>query len=75
MMAELGSPVSSLAVARYYGLLIDALLIDEVDRALIAEHSESDPVLLVDKTVMKTRDDRVRLARSCLSLIEKIRRR
>jgi hypothetical protein len=56
-------------------LLIDALLIDEVDRALIAEHSESDPVLLVDKTVMKTRDDRVRLARSCLSLIEKIRRR
>jgi LPPG:FO 2-phospho-L-lactate transferase len=75
MMAELGSPVSSLAVARHYGPLIDALLIDEEDRALVPERSASDPALLVAKTVMKTREDRIRLARSCLSLLETITRR
>jgi len=75
MMAELGSPVSSLAVARHYGKLIDALLIDEVDHELIAARTEMDPALHVEKTVMKTREDRIGLARACLALLGTMCRR
>jgi LPPG:FO 2-phospho-L-lactate transferase len=75
MMAELGHPVTSLTVLHHYGALIDALLVDEEDRALAVARSAEDPALHVAKTVMKTRADRVVLARECLRLLETSRNR
>jgi LPPG:FO 2-phospho-L-lactate transferase len=69
MMAELGIPVSSLAIARHYGALIDGLLIDEEDRDLLGASEAEDPKLYLAKTVMKTREDRIALARDCLALV------
>jgi len=69
MMAELGHPVTSLTVLRHYGALIDGLVVDEEDRALTAERGPGDPALHVAKTVMKTREDRIALARDCLALL------
>jgi LPPG:FO 2-phospho-L-lactate transferase len=69
MMAEIGSPVSALAVARHYGKLIDTLLLDEEDRALLGEGKLDDPELVVAATVMKTADDRRALAEVCLETI------
>ena len=73
MMEELGVPVTSLAIARHYGALIDGLLIDEEDRALLSEQSSGDPPLHVARTVMKSREDRIALARDCLGLVERMR--
>jgi LPPG:FO 2-phospho-L-lactate transferase len=72
MMAELGDPVSGLAVARLYGNLLDAMVVDEQDRALLDERGESDPQLFVAQTVMHTLEDRVALARECLRLLPEI---
>ena len=71
MMRELQHDVSCLGVARHYGRLLDALVIDEQDRSLLTQRTTDDPDLVVMKTVMKTRDDRVALARECLGLLEK----
>jgi LPPG:FO 2-phospho-L-lactate transferase len=49
MMVDLGVESSALGVARHYGKLIDGLVIDEVDARL---------------AIMKSADDKVRLARS-----------
>jgi len=73
MMAELGGPVSGLLVARLYGKLIDAMVLDEQDRALLAERRDSDPKLFVAPTVMRTSDDRSALARECLRLLDELR--
>jgi LPPG:FO 2-phospho-L-lactate transferase len=72
MMAELGGPVSSLTVARLYGDLIDAIVLDEQDRALLDERVDSDPQLLVAQTMMHTLEDRVALARECLRFLSQI---
>ena len=69
MMAELGGHVSGLQVARMYAGLIDGMVIDEQDRALLAERREEDPQLFVAPTVMRTAEDRVALARECMRLL------
>jgi LPPG:FO 2-phospho-L-lactate transferase len=69
MMSELGEEVSSLAVARHYGDLLDALVIDEQDRALTHNRTAADPEFIVTHTVMKTRENRVALARECVELL------
>jgi LPPG:FO 2-phospho-L-lactate transferase len=71
MMSELGKEVSSLAVARHYGDLLNALVIDEQDRALTHNRKASDPEFIVAQTVMKTREDRIALARECVELLHK----
>jgi LPPG:FO 2-phospho-L-lactate transferase len=73
MMAELGSQVSGLEVARLYASLIDGMILDEQDRALLAERREEDPQLFVAPTVMRTPEDRVTLARVCLRLLDTLR--
>ena len=69
MMTELGGAVSGLEVARLYANLIDAMLLDEEDRALLEERREDDARLFFAPTVMRTLDDRVALARECLRLL------
>ena len=73
MMSELGFPVSGLAVARHYGALIDAMVIDAQDRGLLDGRVENDPRLLVAQTVMRSLEDRVALARDCLRMLDELR--
>jgi LPPG:FO 2-phospho-L-lactate transferase len=69
MMSELGGPVSGLRAARLYGKLIDAMVLDEQDRALLAQRGDDDPRLFVAPTVMRTSEDRIALARECLRVL------
>jgi LPPG:FO 2-phospho-L-lactate transferase len=69
IMAELGLECSSRLIARHYAGLIDALVIDERDRALAADIGV--PVL-VTNTLMAARADKVALARQCLGLCERL---
>jgi len=72
MLRELGRDISSLSVARLYGNLVDALVIDEQDRSLLQQRTTTDPELVVTRTVMSAREDRVALARRCLALVERL---
>ncbi|HZP89214.1 MAG TPA: 2-phospho-L-lactate transferase [Burkholderiales bacterium] len=75
MMRELAIPPSALAVARIYGDLIDAIVVDEQDRALLDLRESTDPTLFVAQTVMKTPEDRVALGRECIGLIDRLVRK
>jgi len=66
MMSELGVPVTSLSVARTYGNLIDALLIDPADAAECVQRSPADAEFVLAPSVMRSREDRAQLARACL---------
>jgi LPPG:FO 2-phospho-L-lactate transferase len=68
MMRELGLAPSPLVIADRYADFLDATLIDTVDTEL----ADSDPRLIVAKTLMHTRQDRAALARACLNTIEAI---
>ncbi|HYL18924.1 MAG TPA: 2-phospho-L-lactate transferase [Burkholderiales bacterium] len=72
MMTELGGPVSGLHVARLYGNLIDGMVLDEQDHALLEQRRDDDPRLFVAPTVMRTSEDRVALARESLRLLEEL---
>src|SRR4030095_5781734 len=72
MMAELGGPVSGLFVARLYAKVIDGMVLDEQDRALLGQRRDDDPRLFVAPTVMRTSEDRIALARECLRLLEEL---
>lgn len=62
MMRAKGYSVDPVGVASFYEGLIDALVIDEADRKYAAALEEGGLKALVTQTVMRTRDDRVRLA-------------
>jgi LPPG:FO 2-phospho-L-lactate transferase len=68
MMAELGIPASAEAVARHYRGLIDALVIDEADKAAKADIAALGMDVHVTQTVMRGLDDRIALAREVLSV-------
>ena len=74
MMTELGGAVSGLQIARLYANLIDAMLLDEQDRALLEERRDDDPRLFFAPTVMRTSEDRIALGRECLRLLEELGR-
>ena len=63
LMRELGLPVSARAVADHYGDVLDAMLIDERDPVedLPCATARAD-------TLMRTLDDRIRVARAALAL-------
>jgi LPPG:FO 2-phospho-L-lactate transferase len=64
IMAELGMAADSRCVARYYAGLVDGLIIDVADADLAADM----PVpVKVTKTLMATLEDKIALARTCLS--------
>lgn len=68
IMREMGLEVSAATVSRHYGELIDALLIDTRDPSVMPEcrHARTD-------TLMKTLDDRIRVARAALDLAASLR--
>lgn len=68
IMRELGLEVSARTVSRHYGDLIDAMLIDMRDppTSLDLAHARAD-------TLMKTLEDRIRVARAALDLADAAR--
>jgi LPPG:FO 2-phospho-L-lactate transferase len=70
IMRELGLEVSADTVSRHYGELIDGMLIDARDppTALDLPHARAD-------TLMKTLEDRIRVARAALDLADSLRDR
>ena len=67
MMAELGMPASALAVARYYGALLDGFVIDTADAAQAGAIRALGVEVLAVPTVMQTLQDRIDLARAVLA--------
>lgn len=67
IMGELGLEPSALAVARHYAGLIDAFIIDHADAASAKAIAALGIAVRQAQTVMRTRDDRVALARECLA--------
>lgn len=70
IMRELGLDVSAVTVARYYDDLIDGFVLDEADAALAAQ---IDVPVLVTPTLMRTLDDKQRLARDVLAFADSLR--
>ena len=69
LMAELGLDVTVAAVARHYGDVIDGILVDAADPPidLPVASARAD-------TMMRTLDDRIRVARAALDLAETLAR-
>ena len=67
MMAELKMPQTALAVAIHYQGRIDGFVIDEADASMASAIEALGMAVLVTPTVMHSLDDRVQLARACLS--------
>jgi LPPG:FO 2-phospho-L-lactate transferase len=67
LMAELSLDPSVVGIANYYGSLIDGLVIDEVDRNVPIRQQS-----LVTNTLMRTPEDRTRLAGEILSWMENL---
>jgi LPPG:FO 2-phospho-L-lactate transferase len=72
LMAELGRTVSAITVAEHYRGLIDALVIDTADAALADAIERMGIKAVVTNTVMRSRDDRVDLARHCLDIAQQL---
>jgi len=72
IMRELGVPLTPLAVAQHYGELLDGFVLDEVDRADMADFACA---VEVCNTVMVSLEDRERLARQVLAFAQRPRRR
>jgi LPPG:FO 2-phospho-L-lactate transferase len=75
MLAELGLPVSGIAVARRYAGLVDGFVLDEAD-SLPDRLPENAAPMRFDRTatLMLTPEDRLRLAREVLRLADELPR-
>jgi LPPG:FO 2-phospho-L-lactate transferase len=71
-MAELGRTVSVTTVAEHYRGVIDALVIDTADGALAEGIERMGIRAIVTDTVMRSRDDRINLARHCLDVARQL---
>lgn len=74
MMAELGVPATALGVAQHYcsrypGLL-DCFVIDDSDAELASEIGSLGLQVAISSTIMKSREDKQRLARFTLDILE-----
>jgi LPPG:FO 2-phospho-L-lactate transferase len=72
MYRELGIEPSALAVARHYQGLATGFVLDQVDRQLEGEVMGFRIKTLVTNTLMKSHDDRSRLAQDVLGFIGNI---
>jgi LPPG:FO 2-phospho-L-lactate transferase len=73
IMTELGMSVSPVGIAEFYGPLIDGLVIDVIDVVLANEiHG---PKVLVTNTVMRSAEDKRRLAREVCEFATKLARK
>ncbi len=69
MYSELGIQPSALAVAHHYADLLSGFVLDNVDSNLSGDFSVR---VTFTHTIMKSRDDRFRLAQEVLNLIQKL---
>jgi LPPG:FO 2-phospho-L-lactate transferase len=69
MYRELGIEPSALAVANHYRGFVEGFVVDTVDRSLQGGISELGMQVLVTNTLMKSHDDRSRLAQDLLGFI------
>ena len=72
MMSELGMTVSCLSIAEHYGSLLDGLVIDESDAPQEAILRENGLDVLVVPTLMRSLDDRIKLATDVLDFSIKL---
>lgn len=72
MMRELGVLPSAVTVAERYRGLVTGFVIDEVDRHLRADIEAIGMVVKIAPIVMLSSDDRVNLARDCLSFAQEL---
>ena len=72
MMQELGMPATALAVAEFYGDLVDGMVIDDADAGLAGSIEALGIEVLVCPTVMKTLQDRIVLAETALNFANKL---
>jgi LPPG:FO 2-phospho-L-lactate transferase len=72
IMAELGLDVSALSVAEHYSSLIDGFVLDTMDEPLAKAVSALGIMVEVTDTIMQTLDDRQRLARRTMALLERL---
>ncbi|MGH8688763.1 MAG: 2-phospho-L-lactate transferase [Burkholderiales bacterium] len=75
MMRELGREVSSRAVAMEYYKLIDGLVVDTADEGLVEGIRASGFHVVATPTLMRTPEDRLRLARAVLDFSRAVRMR
>jgi LPPG:FO 2-phospho-L-lactate transferase len=75
MMRELGREVSARAVAMEYYKLIDGIVVDTADEALVEGIRASGFHALATPTFMRTAEDRLRLARAVLDFARAVRMR
>ena len=72
MMTELAVPVTALGVAKHYADkypgLVDDFLIDQSDATLAQAISALGMRAHIAPTVMKTLEDKIQLAQTCLAL-------
>ncbi|MCO5215351.1 MAG: 2-phospho-L-lactate transferase [Thermomicrobiales bacterium] len=69
MLHQAGYEVSALGVARWYGELVDVMVIDEKDAALADDIRALGHEVIVLQTLMGDRDDRARLATEILAAL------
>lgn len=69
LMAGLGMDVSALSVAKLYSDMIDIFVLDEIDADLAKDIRALGMEVVITNTVMKDKEDRVRLARFVLDLL------
>ena len=73
MMSELSLPATALGVAEHYALhypgLVDRFLIDHGDATLLSQINALGMTAHATDTVMKTLEDKIQLARTCLSQV------
>ncbi|WIM10329.1 2-phospho-L-lactate transferase [Enhydrobacter sp.] len=74
MLAELGHDVSALGVARYYKGLIDGFVLDQTDAGLKASIEDLGIKVLVADTMMRTDEDKRRLAVAALEFVDALAR-
>jgi LPPG:FO 2-phospho-L-lactate transferase len=70
MYAELGIQPSALAVARHYGSRLTHFILDKVDQIHAAEVEKLGIKTLITNTIMRTPEDRRRLAQDVLNFIQ-----
>ena len=73
MMRELGRDVSARSVAMEYLRIIDGFVIDEADAELADGIRASGIQVISAKTIMRTVDDRISLARTVLDFAQSVR--
>ena len=70
MMQELGKPITNQSIASHYQGLLDGLVIDQADAA---DEGDVDLPCLIAPTLMRSEDDKIRLAARVLDFAEKLK--